>query len=277
VKTVIAMIGSARRNGITVLATRRFLEELQSYGDVKGEIIFLSDYRLEVCRGCKSCFLRGEERCPLKDDRDLLIQKMVNSDGVIFASPNYSFQVSAILKTFLDRLGFLFHRPQFHGKTFTCIVAQGIHGGGKIVKYLEFVGSGLGFNVVKGSCVSALEPMSERDRSRMNESIAKQSRRFHEQLLRPAYPVPSIAQLMLFRMARTSIKLMLSADNRDYTYYRDHGWFESGYYFPVRLGPLRKSIGAAGDWLAVRMFRHTPGALVVSSSKHSASAGDLSQ
>lgn len=275
-KTVIAIIGSARRNGITALATRRLLSELQSYGDVRGEIIFLSDYRLEVCRGCKSCFLRGEECCPLKDDRDLLIERMMSSDGIIFASPNYSFQVSAIFKTFLDRLGFVFHRPRFHGKTYTCIVAQGIHGGGKIVKYLEFVGSSLGFNVVKGSCVSALEPMSERERSKINEAMAKQGRRFHERLLRPAYPVPSLAQLMLFRMARTSIKLMLGADNRDYTYYRDHGWFESGYYFPVHLGPVSKRIGAAADWIADRMFRHSRSALVVSPSKHSVSGGDLS-
>ncbi len=33
---------------------------------------------------------------------------------------------------FLDRLGFVFHRPRFFGKAFTSIVAQGIYGGGKI-------------------------------------------------------------------------------------------------------------------------------------------------
>jgi len=35
------------------------------------------------------------------------------SDGVIFATPNYSFQVSGIMKVFLDRLGFAFHRRAF--------------------------------------------------------------------------------------------------------------------------------------------------------------------
>ena len=91
-----------------------------------GEIVVLSDYDIGVCRGCKSCTNRGEERCPLKDDRDVLIEKMMASDGVVFASPNYSFQVSAIMKIFLDRLAFLFHRPRFHGKTFTGIVVQAI-------------------------------------------------------------------------------------------------------------------------------------------------------
>ena len=54
---------------------------------------------------------------------------MMASDAVVFASPNYSFQVSAIMKLFLDRLGFVFHRPRFHGKTSTSIVVQGIFGG----------------------------------------------------------------------------------------------------------------------------------------------------
>jgi multimeric flavodoxin WrbA len=54
---------------------------------------------------------------------------------------------SAIMKTFLDRLGFVFHRPRFHGKAFTGIVVQGIYGGAKIEKYLASAGGGLGFNV----------------------------------------------------------------------------------------------------------------------------------
>jgi FMN-dependent NADH-azoreductase len=64
------------------------------------------------------------------------------SDGIVLATPNYSFQVSGLMKVFLDRLGFAFHRPRFHGKAFTSIVTQGIFGGGKVVKYLDFVEAG---------------------------------------------------------------------------------------------------------------------------------------
>jgi multimeric flavodoxin WrbA len=254
-KSVTAFVGSPRKRGFTYAATRQFLDNLQSFGDVQGEIVFLSECNLGVCRGCKACFVQGEDRCPLKDDRDLLIEKMMTSDGVIFASPNYSFQVSAIMKTYLDRLGFLFHRPRFHGKTFTGIVVQGIYGGGKVVKYLEFVGGGLGFNVVKGSCITALEPMLEKDRRKMDEALARQSRRFHEQLLKPAHAAPSIFQLMVFRWARTRMKLELGDDNRDHTYYRDQGWFDSDYYYPIKLAPLKKAIGATFDWTTARMSK----------------------
>lgn len=255
-KSVTAFVGSGRKErGVTYAAARQFLDNLQSFGDVQGEIVFLSECNLGLCRGCKVCFERGEERCPLKGDRDVLIEKMMTSDGVVFASPTYSFQVSAIMKTFLDRLGFVFHRPRFHGKTFTGIVVQGIYGGGKVVKYLDFVGGGLGFNVVKGSCITALEPMVEKDRRKMDKALARQSRRFHEQLSKPAYASPSFFQLMAFRMGRTAIKRELGDDYRDYTYYRDKGWFESDYYYPTRLGPLKKAVGAIFDWTAARMYK----------------------
>ena len=253
-KRVTAFVGSARKKH-TYNAVRQFLDNLQSLGDVEYEIVALSDYRLGTCRGCKLCFEKGEEFCPLKDDRDVLIEKIMASDGVVFASPNYSFQVSAIMKIFLDRLGFVFHRPRFFGKTFTSIVAQGIYGGDKIVKYLDFVGNGLGFNTVKGSCITALEPMTEKEKQKIDRALAEQSRRFHERLMKPAYPVPTLFKLMVFRMGRTSMGLMLDDSSRDYRYYKDKGWFESDYYYPTRLGALKKAAGSLFDSIATRIYK----------------------
>ncbi len=251
-KSVTAFVGSARKKGFTHAATLQLLERVQSFGDVRCDIVFLADCNLGLCRGCKTCFVRGEEHCPLHDDRDALIAKMMESDGVVLASPNYSFQVSAIMKAFLDRLGFVFHRPCFQGKAFTPIVVQGIRGGERVVKYLERVGAGLGFDVVKGSCLTALEPMVESERRRMDEALARQGRRFHDQLVRPPGAAPTLFHLCVFRMARTSMERMLGDDNRDYQYYRDHGWFESDYYLPTKLGPFKKAVGATFDWIAAR-------------------------
>jgi multimeric flavodoxin WrbA len=254
-KKVTVFVGSARKRGATSRAASQFVQNLESYGDVHGEIVFLSDYDIGVCHGCKNCTNWGEERCPLKDDRDVLIEKMMASDGIVFASPNYSFQVSAIMKIFLDRLAFLFHRPRFHGKTFTAIVVQAIGRGATIVKYLEFVGGGLGFNVVKGSCSRTLEPMDQNALDRMERNLSKQSRRFHARLLQPACPTPSLLGLMMFRMARTGYRLMLGENMRDHVYFRDQGWFKSDYYYPAHLGPFKKAAGALFDRAAARIFR----------------------
>ncbi len=253
-KRVTAFVGTASKKH-THYAVRQFLSTLQSFGDVESEIVVLSDFDVKTCRGCKTCFVRGEEFCPLKDDRDVLIGKMMTSDGVIFASPNYSYQVSAIMKTFLDRLGFVFHRPRLFGKTFTSIVVQGIYGGSKIVKYLDFVGMSLGFNVVKGSCVTALDPMTEQEKQKIDSILAAHSRRFHDGLSKPPYPVPTLIKLWAFRYARTSMRLQLDDKNRDYQYYRDQDWFESDYYYPTRLNAFRKAAGRLFDYATARSVK----------------------
>jgi multimeric flavodoxin WrbA len=253
-KKVTAFVGSARK-GHTHDAVVQFLGNLQSMGDIEYEIVRMTDYRLQLCRGCQVCFAKGEERCPLKDDRDVLIEKIMASDGVVFASPNYSFQVSALTKAFLDRLGFAFHRPRFVGKTFTSIVAQGIYGGDKIVEYLDFVGNGLGFNTVKGSCIKTLEPMTEKQQHKIDRALAAQAKRYYESLAMPAYPVPTLIKLMIFRMARTSIRLELDDSSRDYAYYADKGWFESDYFYSTRLGVLKTGAGKLFDSISARTTR----------------------
>jgi multimeric flavodoxin WrbA len=254
VKKVTAFVGTARKKH-TYYAVQKFLSSLESLGEVEYEIVALTGYHLENCRGCKTCFNKGESFCPLKDDRDVLMGKMMASDGVVFASPNYSYQVSAVMKTFLDRLGFVFHRPRFFGKTFTSIVAQGIYGGSKIVKNLDFVGAGLGFNVVKGSCTTALDPMSEKERQTINAIVAAHSKRFHAGLSQSAYPVPTLFKLGAFGAARTSMRVMLDETYCDFTYYREKGWFESDYYYPVRLGALKKAAGRLFDYTTSRSVK----------------------
>jgi multimeric flavodoxin WrbA len=253
-KKVTAFVGTASKKH-TLYAVRQFLSGLESRGGIESEIVGLNDYRLGNCRGCKICFMKGEEFCALKDDRDLLIEKMMQSDGVVFATPNYSFQVSGTMKTFLDRLGFVFHRPRFFGKTFTSIVVQGFYGGSKIVKYLEFVAQGIGFNTLKGSCVRALDPMTEKEQRRIDGILAVHSRRFHDRLLRSPFPSPSFFKLLVFRMGRTNVRLLAEKTSPDYLYYQDKGWLESGYFYPARLNLFQQAAGSLFDYAFARMAK----------------------
>ncbi len=252
-KTVTILVGSPRKGGTTFGAAERFAANLEAFGDVQVEIVGLRDYEIGVCRGCQLCMDRGEEFCPLKDDRDVIIEKMLASDGVVFAAPNYSFQVAAVMKIFLDRLGYLFHRPRMHGKTSSAIVVQGIYGGAKIRKYLEFVAGGLGFNVVKGSVIRTLAPMTPESIRTMDVSLTEHARRFHKQLLRPQYRSPSLLALLLFRTGRTAMHESGRETSRDYAYYLERGWFESDYYFPTHLGLFKHAAGVFFDWAAAWM------------------------
>lgn len=107
------------------MPAKKFLQNLQTMGNVEYEMVRLSEYNIGTCRGCRICFDKGEEFCPHKDDRDKLIEKMKDSDGVIFASPNYSFQVSGLMKVFLDRLGLVFIALISSGKHFQASSSRG--------------------------------------------------------------------------------------------------------------------------------------------------------
>jgi multimeric flavodoxin WrbA len=115
---VTVFIGSARKKH-SYAASEKLCQNLKSLVDIEYELVQLSEYNLKTCKGCKLCTDKGEEFCPLNDDRDRLFDKIRNSDGVIFASPNYSFNVSGMMKVFLDRFNPFFHRPEFFGKAFT--------------------------------------------------------------------------------------------------------------------------------------------------------------
>jgi multimeric flavodoxin WrbA len=251
VKKVTALIGSGRK-GHTYDAARQFLADLEAFGDVETEIVLMSDYDIKPCRGCKVCFMKGEEFCPLKDDRDALIAKLDEADGLVFASPNYMFQASGLMKVFLDRLGFMGHRPRFHGKTFTSIVVQGIAKGGDIRKYLEFVGMVLGCNVVKGSVSTGFEPMTAEERAKRDAKLAKQAQRFHKQMLADPYPAPGYFMVLGFRFGRANVKYELTEKDKDFRYYSERGWLDSDFFYPTRLGPAKKALGAAVDFYTGR-------------------------
>lgn len=253
-KKVTAFIGSARKKA-TYQAVQEYEKNLKQYGDINFEYVFLSDYRLEFCQGCKLCFDKGEGFCPLKDDRDLLLEKLELSDGVIFATPNYAFQVPARMKNLMDRLAYILHRPKFFGKTFTAVVTQGTFGGNDIRKYLESMGGNLGFTVTKGCCVRTLEPMTEIREKKLQQEIKKSSERFYKRLIRSTPSFPSFFRLMLFRMTRTAIQ---TADVHyfDYYYYKGQGWFESDYYYETKLGLIKKMMGYFFDFLGKKMLKH---------------------
>lgn len=254
-KKVTAFIGSPRKQA-TYQAVQEFEKNLKSGAEIDFEYVFLNDYHLENCIGCLLCFNKGEEFCSFKDDRDVLLEKISISDGVILATPNYAFQVTAVMKNFLDRLAFVLHRPRFFGKAFTAIVAQGIFGGASIVKYLEFLGKGLGFQVAKGCYLTALEPRTAREQQKITRQIKKASARFYKELMRPTPPAPSFFRLMMFRMARTSIRETLDEQYRDYRYYKEKGWFELDYFDGVSLGFVKKLAGCFFDFLGERMVKY---------------------
>ena len=58
--------------------------------------------------------------------------------------------------------------------------------------------------------------------------------------------------LAVFRSFRSMIRQASDDSTRDYRYYAEKGWLESDYYYPTRLGLLKKIAGKFFDSLALR-------------------------
>lgn len=244
-KRITVFIGSARKGG-TLEAVRNLEQNLKKIMDVQVEYVFLSKSNLKMCKGCKVCFDTDEKLCPINDEMKELKTKIDESDGVVFATPNYAFHVSGMMKNFIDRMAYTFHRPQYFGKTFTSIVAQGAFGGNKIVKYLSSTGENMGFQSVKGCVVKTLEPTPEKAKEANKAEIKLLSERFAKELSKDEVPSPSLFRLMMFRMTRHGI--MAADENlKDHQYYKEKGWFESDYYYETSLGVTKKVMGKLFD------------------------------
>jgi multimeric flavodoxin WrbA len=98
--------GSARKNSNSDYAAKIFCEAAKENGH-EYEIIKVTDYSINPCQGCLECKEVGT--CVQKDDfTNKLIQKIKDSDCIVFASPVYFGQISGQLKTFFDRWGCFF-------------------------------------------------------------------------------------------------------------------------------------------------------------------------
>lgn len=56
------------------------------------------------CLGCNSCWIKTPGKCVIKDDYDILFQKILKADKVVFISEEKLGMVSYNLKNIIDRL-----------------------------------------------------------------------------------------------------------------------------------------------------------------------------
>ena len=92
--------GSPRRNGNTARILGEVARGLKNRGVVVKQIV-LSDLNIKYCLGDKSCFQTGD--CIQRDDVAKIVHEMYDSQLVIVASPSYWGDVTAQMKTFIDR------------------------------------------------------------------------------------------------------------------------------------------------------------------------------
>lgn len=97
---IIAICGSPRR-GNTEFILKRFLTKAEE-SEHKTGLVLLREKKIAHCNGCFDCEDSGA--CNMRDDMNIIIERMKTSDLIVFGSSNYFNNVSGIMKDFFDRL-----------------------------------------------------------------------------------------------------------------------------------------------------------------------------
>ena len=110
---VVAINGSARKDGNTAILINYVFAELESEG-IQTELIQLAGKKIRGCIACYKCWDNKDKQCSVKDDfANECIGKMTEADGIILGSPTYFSDVTTEMKALIDRAGFVSRANDF--------------------------------------------------------------------------------------------------------------------------------------------------------------------
>lgn len=100
-KKILILSGSPRKGGNSDLLCDEFMRgAIDSENEV--EKIRVAEKKIGFCRACYYC-RQSNGICAIKDDMADVLQKMIEADVIVLASPVYFYSIDAQLKAVIDR------------------------------------------------------------------------------------------------------------------------------------------------------------------------------
>lgn len=100
-KKVLILSGSPRKDGNSDILCNQFAKGALEAGN-QVEVVRVADKKIAPCRACYYCRSHNGE-CVIKDDMAEVLQKMIDADVIVLASPVYFYSIDAQLKAVIDR------------------------------------------------------------------------------------------------------------------------------------------------------------------------------
>jgi len=132
---IIGINGSPKREKSQ---TRRLvMGVLEGARHAGADVTFVDICSLDIkyCTACGTCYAKGE--CVNDDDYPMLLEKMMESDGIVLGSPNYINAVTAQMKTMLDRMADVVHCQSLSGKYGCSVCTAGGQYADEVADYLN--------------------------------------------------------------------------------------------------------------------------------------------
>lgn len=104
-KKVTVISTSLRKGSNSDMLADKFCEGAREAGnDV--EKISLIGKELQFCKGCLACQKLG--KCVIDDDANSIMQKVLEADVVVWATPVYYYEMAGQMKTLIDRMNAMY-------------------------------------------------------------------------------------------------------------------------------------------------------------------------
>ncbi|KOA18088.1 iron-sulfur flavoprotein [Clostridium homopropionicum DSM 5847] len=258
---IISIISSARKNGNTERIVKHIEEDFLYMSIEKGlkaecEQIHLADSDIKLCRGCRVCFDKGEDFCPLKDTLLNIRDKIIQADGVIFASPVYVEDINGIMKNWIDRMAFNCHRPAFAHKTAVIVVTSGGGSSNHSIKTIKSALLTWGFHVsAQGKFRAGALMENDQIKSRYGNDIKVIANKLFSSIHDHRAEYPSFYSLMVFKVQQKCWQKVIKEQNTfDCSYWENKGWLEKtcSYYIPHNSNPIKiKLARIAGSIISI--------------------------
>jgi hypothetical protein len=185
---------------------------------------------------------KGEDRCPLKDDRAAIEQKMLEADGIILSSPGYVQNVSWLMKNFMDRFAYTNHRLRFFRQKGMVVVNSGGAGLKEAIKCMEIALGGLDI-AAKVGVGTPPWPQTTNAVRKNEKQVGDAAVRFYRAMSDKTPKEPSFNDYVRFRVQKQvseGCKQWLPAD---YAFYQGKEYFYDAHisaYKKVMAGILLK-------------------------------------
>ncbi len=236
---VLAIMGSPRGKGAGYGVVGQIEDKLKAMGDVEFEYIFLKDANLKPCIGCFNCVTKGEDKCPLKDDRAAIEQKLMEADGVILSSPGYVQNVSWLMKNFIDRFAYTHHRLRFFKPKGMLVVNSGGAGLNEALKCMEIALGGLDV-VAKVGVGTPPWPRTANAQRKTRQAIERETEKFYRAMCGKKFPDPTLMQYVRFRVQKEVSEACRQWLPADYEFYKG-----KEYFYDARISAYKKLLAGA--------------------------------
>lgn len=250
--TILTINGSRRRDGNTARVLDLIEESItrrpgaESGGGESRALrvhrIELSQLNVQPCRGCRLCFDRGEQACPLHDDVLSIRDRILAADGVVFASPVYVNDVSGTMKTLIDRLAFVCHRPAFYSTPAVLVATTGGSPARHTIRTLQGAHMSWGGRVVgTGDFTTGALTAREEIAAQYERTVDGLASTIHKAASTAGSANPGFLSLMMFAVQQASWRREfadIAGETIDECYWRENGWLDDrATYFRAHNAP----------------------------------------